>query len=101
LTTLNFKKKKGSAFIWLVSLLAIFAIGTMYIIFAQPFGQIFTSVNESLSAIPASKQQVDFQPTLSKIVTIWKFWPLLFIFGMILWAVFWSIRRSPENEGFV
>lgn len=87
------KSRKGSAFIWLMAMLGIFFVAFVYIVNVKVYSEVFTAVNDSID-----NSVVNFDPTVNKVNNAIRIWPLILIFGLILWAVFWSIRRSPESE---
>lgn len=87
---------KGSAIKWLEILIAIFVISLFYLLFSQVIYQyVRPSVVAGLSAPGINNTSA--ATTLAIIDTVWQYWPLILIFGMILVGVVYSLRRDPDE----
>lgn len=82
-------KKRGQAFVWVFALAFLFMVGLIYIVMTKPFILVHDLLTPNLTG-------TEFEPTIDKIVTFWRVWPILVIVGIILWALLSSMRRDPN-----
>ena len=86
--------KKGDGWVFLVGLISLFFVGLVYIVMTQPFYQINDAINNSMSnADPTILARS--QDSFSRINTVWNWWPIIVILGIILWVILNMIRRQP------
>lgn len=85
------KNKKGSAFVWIVFLISLAAVGIVYTIMAQPFSLIYNATWDDIEGTPG-------EDTINKLVTIYKISPLIVVAGLIIWAFVHMVRRDQGSE---
>lgn len=84
------KDKKGQELaVWIFALIFIFMISLIYIIMTQPFVFIRDKFAPNFTG-------TEFEDTFNKIDTFWKTWPVLLIFGVIIWALVSSAKQTPR-----
>ena len=79
--------KKAQAFVWLSVMVAIFAMGLLYIMLDQPLEQIKTEVGGNFTGSR-------YESTYKKVNTIWDWWLLLFLLGVFIYAIITALRRN-------
>ncbi len=82
------------AIVWIQILVALFVIGTVYIIFSWVlYGSpgLYTMVNAS------TINDTRAQSTLNILSITWQYWPLPFVVGLILWGIVSSQKREPDS----
>jgi len=92
--------RKGSAFAWLVILIAIFAIGLVYMIFTNVFvGMLIPYTEAYLSTVTypngTAVNITDATATINLIKLVWNAWPLIAIIGLIVVGFVMAQRREP------
>ena len=80
--------KKGSAYAWFMATVSLFAIGLIYMIMTQPIIKIQQA---TWSQVEGS----EYAQTYNTTVLVWKYWPVVLIIGIIIVAIFASIKREP------
>lgn len=87
--------------IWLTALASIFVVGLVYLIFNQvfysPYGLVMTvnaSFNQTLAPTLNLTQPLS---TMALIQTVWNYWPIVAIFGILFWA-FWKSVGGRAGE---
>jgi hypothetical protein len=94
---------KGSAYVYLVVMVMIFVVMLVYNIFSYPLSAlepnikdyINQTVNETNSTAGSSALY-----TINIIDLVWKYWPLLLIFFLMIWAFVAAQKREPMYEGY-
>lgn len=85
---------KGQVFAWLAILVILFTFIWIYNIFSYPMtlthDQMTAMINESNSSMAE-----DALNTMTTIDLVWKNWPLVLIFFLILWGLVAAQRREP------
>ena len=81
--------KKGAAFVWIVSIIAIFAFAWMFITINQGYEKMSATLGANLTGTP-------FEPTYNKINTIWIWYPVLFFLFMIGWGISTTMRKKNQ-----
>ena len=86
---------KGVAVVWIYILISLFVIAFVYIIFSvilysDTYG-VATLVNVS------TVNNTQAQSTISTINTVWRWWPLPLMVGLILWGIVSSQKREPDS----
>lgn len=88
---------KGSGYVWIVFLILLFCIIQLYNIFTPVMSTtdqlIGTYMNETNVSSGLYNQSLT---TRQNIASVWTYWPLLFIFGLIIWAYISSSKREPD-----
>jgi len=95
--------KKGSAAVWLIFLVTLFTITMIYNFLSYPVSNIQVNVKGWINDTVTSQNSTIGEKalsTLNVIDIVWQYWPLLFIFGLIIWAFLASTRKEPIYEGF-
>lgn len=92
--------KKGSAWAWLIVLIAMFAIGLIYIIFTQILmGTLFPDVESYLDTVTytngSAYNNTDALRTISYLKTAWNVWPIIVFVGLMIVGFVMSQRREP------
>jgi len=89
---------KGAFNIWITVLASIFIVAVTYIIFNQAlyadYG-IFMTVNNSFNGTTLNITSAE--NTMSLIKTVWDYWPLIAIFGFLVWGFARSQRREYDT----
>jgi len=85
-------KKGGAGAVWLLALVSIFVLGTVWITMTEPFDILHDKFSENMSS--------EYTPTMTKIQTVWNNWPLIMILGIIIGAVIYTIRDSSGDPGY-
>lgn len=80
------KHRKGQAFIWLGVMAFIFIMGLFYVILSQPVAKVAEITQGNFTG-------TDYEPTYNKLMTIWDYWLVLFIIGIILFALLSAMRK--------
>lgn len=80
--------KKGSAFVWLIVMFSIFALGLVYMLLSQPIRVIQDATNETLN-------DPDYAQSYNTTILAWKYAPILIIIGLIIWGIISSLKREP------
>jgi Trk-type K+ transport system membrane component len=75
--------------IWIVFIIGIFMIGFIYAILEKPI-----SISHNLFYNDSSLNQSDYQNVYTRARTIWVWFPLGIIIGMILWLIIQLQKRS-------
>lgn len=91
---------KGSAWAFLVVLIAMFVIGLIYIIFTRVLmGVLFPAVETYLDTVTyANGTAVNVSQavtTIAYLKTVWNWWPFISIIGFIIVAFVMAQRREP------
>ena len=89
---LKLEKKGAAGYVFIILLISIFAIGVIYVTMAHPFQEIFQVFYDNMSS--------DFQPTMQKIRSVWIMFPMIVIFGLIIWAFVNAQKREPDSGMF-
>jgi len=93
---------KGVAVVWIVILIAIFVTIQLYNIFSLVlageggvFPTVKTFLNESNDTLAPKALQ-----TIGYMETVWMYWPLIFIFGLLLWGIVSAQKKEPLTYGY-
>jgi len=93
---------KGIAVVWLQAMIGIFIVSLVYIMFSYVlYGQITPAIYPGIEAINSTSSMVNLtqmNATINLINVVWMMWPLLFIFGLILWAFAASQKREYQTQ---
>lgn len=82
------KDKKGSVWAWFVITFAVFTIAIVYMIMSKPVIEIQKATNETLD-------DPDYAGTYNKVIVVWKYWPLVFLIGLIMMGIMISLKKEP------
>lgn len=86
---IHLPKKGSAAYVFIVLLASLFVIGLIYVVMARPFDIIYTSLYSNITS--------DMQPTAQKIRSVWIMYPMIVIFGLIVWAIISTLKREPDT----
>jgi len=91
LRKIKLKKAQGTGnlVVWIMALIFLFMIALIYIIMTKPFILIRDKFDDNFTGS-------DFEQTFDRLNTFWRLWPVLVIFGVILWAVVSSM--NPQQN---
>lgn len=81
--------KKGNAVPWIIAIISVFVVGVVYIVFAQPWDILYDKLTPGVDAA--------YQPTVSKLQTLWQNWPILMILGIVLWPIIRMVKNEPDT----
>ncbi len=83
------KGQTGNLTVWIFALMFLFMIALIYIIMTKPFIFIRDKLGSNFTG-------TEFEETFDRINTFWRLWPVLVIFGVILWAVVSSMNTGQQ-----
>jgi heme/copper-type cytochrome/quinol oxidase subunit 2 len=81
--------KAAAGFVYIILMVSIFIIGVIYVTMAHPFQEIYQTFYNNMSS--------DFQPTMQKIRSVWIMFPMITVFGLVVWAFINSLKREPDS----
>ena len=85
------------AYIWLNILVGIFVISLFYMIFSQVlYVHIQPLILPQLQNLSAPVNSTQVRATLDLIEFVWQYWPLILIFGLIIYGIVASQKREPD-----
>ena len=85
------KAKKGNiALIWLATLLLIFILGVIYLVFTKPYDDMHSKLYSDLPA--------EYQPTMDKLEMGWKNWPIFMMLTILVGAIILSISQKSGDQ---
>ena len=88
---------KGSAVVWAMILIGIFSVTLLYIIFSQV---IYVNIQPNVHAALTSTNTTDTTQAVQSMAIlemVWKWWPLILVFGLIFAGIVSSQRREPDE----
>ena len=96
---------KGSAFTWLVILIAMFAVGIVYVMFDRVFtGALTPGLTQYLDTVTypngTAVNVTDAKNTVKLLETVWRYWPLLAWGGLIMTGFVAAQRREPNEYNY-
>jgi len=94
------KNNKGVVMVWLMILAGIFLIGMFYLIFTNVlYVHVSPVLRPEINALNETTafNKTQALATYDLIHTIWRWWPLVLIFGLIFYGVVASQRREPDQ----
>ena len=83
---------KGVLYAWIMITATVFLVGFLWIIFSQINEPIFDEFGPSLQA------NEDTANTYDSIVNTWANWPMLLIFGLIVFGLVAALRKEPNTQ---
>lgn len=86
---------KGTVIVWLQVLFGIFIIGAVYIIFSYVLYSDVAGIANIVNTSTINSTQA--QSTISIVSTVWRWWPLPLIVGLIIYGIVASQRREPDS----
>lgn len=86
---------KGTVIVWLQVLFGIFIIGGVYIIFSYVLYSDVAGIANIVNTSTINSTQA--QSTISIVSTVWRWWPLPLIVGLIIYGIVASQRREPDS----
>lgn len=97
--------KKGNASVWFVVLTGCFVVALFWIIWSNVlYVHVAPPMLEDLNAIPDNAtwiNKTDVLNTWNIIDMVFQYFPLMLIFGLILWGFVSVQRRQPDEYGYV
>lgn len=92
--------KKGSAVAWFNILIGIFVIGLAYLIFSQViYEYIRPTVVSGLESLNTTAKDRALD-TINLLDIVWSYWPLILIFGLLLYGIIQAQRREPDEYAY-
>jgi len=89
---------KGTAIIWLNILAGIFFVALVYIIWSQViYVYIKPIVVPAIENMNGTYNTTSALNTIALIDIVWQYWPLILIFGLILYGFVAAQRREPDQ----
>ncbi len=85
-------KQGGAAAVWLVALVSVFVLATVWITMTEPFDVLHTQFSGDMDA--------EYLPTMTKIQSVWNNWPIIMILGIIIGAIVYTVRDSSGDPGY-
>ena len=89
---------KGSAYVWFVILALMFAVILVYNVFSETLSivspEVRTFINNTNSSMAGNATA-----TLDTVEVVWRYWPLFFILGLLIWGIVASQRQEPVYYG--
>lgn len=88
---------KGSAQAWIIFLIALFCIILVYNVFTvvmAPTAATVTGILNDTTPVAGFNSTA----TLTNIGTVWNYFPILLILGLIIWVFIASSRAEPVYE---
>lgn len=86
---------KGTVIVWLQVLFGIFIIGAVYIIFSYVLYSDVAGIANIVNTSTINSTQA--QSTISIVSTVWRWWPLPLIVGLVIYGIVASQRREPDS----
>lgn len=87
---------KGGAYNWLMILVLMFICGFLWIIMSQIYyGSVFPSFEEWGNSTTVNTDDVN--ETYSYIRGSWEAWPIILIFGLIVYGIASSLKKEPGS----
>ena len=84
---------------WIVFLALLFTIWLVYEAFSPAVVGLSTNVEMLVNASDAGTNSVITQNSLSTLAligTVWQYFPILLLFGLLLWAMLGSMKTEPQ-----
>jgi hypothetical protein len=96
---MKFLSRKGQAFVWLEILAAIFVVGLFYVVWSWVlYGQVKALIMPQINTLNSSTlNTTGMQSTINIIDIVWQYWPLIIIFGLILYGIVAAQKREPHE----
>lgn len=93
------KAKKGVMLVWITILVSIFVIMFLYLVFTDVYYNLVKPMSiDGINNI-TSNTSTGAIDTLNFIDVVWTYWPIIFIFGLLLYGFIAAQRREP-NEAY-
>ena len=84
---------KGSMYAWIIITVLVFVVGFIWIILSQVYnGTLFPEFEDELMA------NEDTAQTFTYIKNTWAYWPVILIFGLILYGMISALRKEPYSQ---
>ena len=89
-------------FTWVFSLVTLFGLGVMFIVFDQVFlahlvPTIKNQVNSTAAAIPIATQNI-INANIDKYMTFWHALPFILFFVVVIYMVVAAIRKESDTQ---
>lgn len=82
------KNKKASIWGWFMITVAVFVIAILYMILTKPVIEIQKATNDTLN-------DSDYATTYNQVITVWKYWPIVMLLGLIILGIMMSLKKEP------
>jgi len=84
---------RGQMYAWIVILVLVFVTGFLWIIFSEIYHEyLFPEFEEHLSS------NNETAITFTWIKNVWNYWPLILIFGLIIYGIVSALRKEPYSQ---
>jgi len=84
--------KKGSMFAWVIITVLVFIVGFVWIMFSEI---LYEGVFPAFDNLSTNNETSD---TYEQIKDVWAYWPLLLIFGLVVYGIAQALRREPYSQ---
>jgi len=93
---------KGVAYVWITILVVLFMVAIAYVVFSQVYvGNVWPQAEEYFESLNLTDEQSQkVQDTMTTIKNVWIYWPLMLIFGLLLWGIVSAQRKEPVYEPY-
>lgn len=91
-TTILFKVRQSSPFLWFLLLISIFIVGFIYVILSEPLGYMYNLVYDSPELM-----EDDYQTFFTRSKTIWFGALLAYIIGIMIYIL---IKMSETSDPY-
>lgn len=83
-----FKNKKASVWAWFMITIAVFVIAILYMILTKPIIAIQSATSDVLN-------DTDYASSYNRVITVWKYWPIVMLLGLIILGIITSLKKEP------
>lgn len=83
--------ESGSAWAWLVVLVTIFTLIVVWGTLGPVVQEVHTFTNASVANTSTAS---NFLAPMAWMLNVWRWWPVLFLGGIILWAIAYSVYQE-------
>lgn len=84
---------KGVAYAWIMITVLVFVVGFMWVIFSEIYSEhLFPTFETHLMSNNDTKE------TFTYIKNVWSYWPIILIFGLIVYGIISALRREPYSQ---
>jgi len=88
---------KGIALVWIYILIGIFIIGFMYLAFSYVYYDHIKPILNDELVYNNTSDTTPAVETLDLIDTVWRYFPIILIFGLLLYGFVAAQKREPDE----
>ena len=89
------KNRKGDAFVLLSGIVVLFVLGAIYLLLREGADQVYITMNDT--TYNYTFQGGHHETSVNQIYTMFKWYPIVIVLSLFLWAILNSIRRTPDE----